>query len=75
MGFQESGHGRPHPLFIATQANRAIGPLELLSMRSLDMSVPDIGHGGDLPNGQIPTASWGTGQGDGGTALGVAMTT
>jgi hypothetical protein len=53
MRCQESGQGRPHPLFIATQENRAIGPLELLFVRSPDRAVPGTGHGGDLPNGRI----------------------
>ena len=30
MRCQEGGHGQPYPLFIATQANRAIIPLGLL---------------------------------------------
>jgi hypothetical protein len=44
------------PSTYSTQANRAIGPLELLSVRSVDRAVPSIGQGGDLPNGRIPTA-------------------
>jgi hypothetical protein len=52
--FQENGHGWPQPLFIATQANRAVVPLRAVSARSPDRVVLGMGHGGDLPNGQIP---------------------
>ena len=46
MGFQVSGHGRPPPLFIATQANRAVVPLRAVSMRAPDRAVPGTGQGG-----------------------------
>ena len=75
MKCQESGQGQPHPLFIATQANKAIGPLELLSARSPNMPMPGTEHGSDLLNGQIPMASWGTRHGGGGTTPEVVVTT
>jgi hypothetical protein len=72
MRCQESGQGWPHPLFIATQANRAISPLELQSARSTDRAVPGTEKGRDLPNSRIPTGHR-TRHGSG-TALGVAVT-
>jgi hypothetical protein len=45
MGFQEIGQGRPPSLFIATQENRAVGPLELISAWAPDVSVPPLDRG------------------------------
>jgi hypothetical protein len=49
MGFQECGQGQPPSLFIATQANRVIGPLELTSARSPEGAVPASDNGGGAP--------------------------
>jgi hypothetical protein len=43
---QESGQGRPHPLFIATQTNRTVIPLGPVSARAPDTAVPGTRQGG-----------------------------
>jgi hypothetical protein len=55
-GTQEPAQGQAPPLFIAPKPNRAIGAKLLVSARAPDRAVPGTGHGGALPNGQIPMA-------------------
>jgi hypothetical protein len=49
MGFQECSQGRPPSLFIATQVNRVVEPLELSSARSPEGAVPASDNGGGAP--------------------------
>ena len=46
MRYQEGDQGWPHPLFIATQANRVVIQLGVVFARSPDRAVPGTGQGG-----------------------------
>jgi hypothetical protein len=69
-GTQQPAQGRAPPLFIAPKQNRDIGAKLLVSAMALDMAVPGTRHGGAPPNDRIASD-----RGDGGTTLGVAVTT
>ena len=69
-GAQQPVQAQAPPLFIDPKPNKAVGAKLLVYARAPDMGVPGTGHGSAPPNGRIPT-----GQGDGGNALGMAVTT
>jgi hypothetical protein len=56
MGFQESGQAWPQGLFIATQAYKAVGPLELIFCVVTGQGAVTPDNLSDDPNSRIPMA-------------------